>query len=389
MILNTQNYPSTTHPRMVALQRRYRNLALQASQEDAGLLPATCTYIPSAGSSIAFDRPVARVGSVLFCRYGQHVDASIRSNDTRRYFQGLRASYQPETGEVLWEREDWLDFPISIETFATSFDERLIRSPRLLDVMIGLQELSSRAAGRDAMWRGAHVPPSTLLGFAPDDRLANRLAMCPTAYVKQHAEDHGLTIAQAWRAIEAETHLSGSYEMTGLQLFDSRLCTDLTVGTKHLPKVLGVFHDLRGQTGRHFKNPTRQLLNFRRRNPAGDVIAEMIAEHGLEPDPGSWTQRQADEAMERMRERMGVFHAFFSDDDICEALVNPDERAQVQDMDRAAVLNTYGETAVVRGIRRLMAAHVSEGATDQDLLEAFKNPERPLAASRIARRMFV
>lgn len=393
--LNTQ-YPVTQHPRMALLQQKYRQLCLSMSRQ-AAPLPVTVTFVPSSGSGIAFDRPIARVGSALLCGLEPTDDDSDRLTRSQYTYRGLRARYVPDAGKVVWEDQDWFAFPLSSKTYASQFDERLIRSPKYLDVLIGLHQLASRMAGQTGDRGYKPTMPPTLLGFVPqggerldasfdnDDPLADQLSSHPTEFIQKCAAACDLTVSQAWRVFDAETHMPGDVEMFGLRLVDARLVSPESLKNP-LVKVTGAYHDLRAILGRSFTNPSRKLPELEVRNPAEKIVGEINRQRGDVRDPGEWTQAEADQAMALMRERIGPLHVFFDDHDISEALVTPGKPARVQDFDAHAVLHAHGTSAAARGLRRLMMKQVSDGCSDENLVNALNNPDAPLIASLIARR---
>ena len=260
---------SEIHPRLAMLHRKYRDLALDVSKSQDRSLPSAATFIPSAGQGIAFDRPIAPVGSVLLCEFSQHFDPEDRIAGIGGYFQGYRGTYLSHTAETLWEPESWFGFPVSAQTYATEYDERLMRSPRLLDILVGLALLSKRLSENEPMdyWR-LTLPP-TLLGFDPgEDGLIERLSSRPTMSVRTHAQTYGLSIEQAWQELDSATRVEGDIKMTGLRLIDARLCSDVKTGSNDLPEALSVFHDMRTVTGRQVTNPTRKLT--------GEELTELV-----------------------------------------------------------------------------------------------------------------
>jgi len=381
---------------MVRLQRQYRDLCLSMSRQ-ADPLPVPVTFVPSSGSGIAFDRPIARVGSILLCGLEPNDDDSDRFTDSPYIYRGLRARYLPEAGKVLWEDQDWFEFPISPKTYASHFDERLMRSPKYLDVLIGLHQLASRMVGRTGDQGYTPTMPATLLGFVPqggerfdtsfdnDDPLADQLSSHPTEFIQKCAEECDLTVSQAWRVFDAETRMPGDVEMFGLRLVDARLVSPESLKNP-MVKVTGAYHDLRTVLGRRFTNPARKLPGLEVRNPAEKIIAEINHQRGDVKDLGEWTQAEADQAMAMMRKHIGPRNVFFDDHDISDALVTPGKPARVQDFDAQAVLHTHGASAVTRGLRRLMMKQVSDGCSDENLVNALNNPDAPLIASLIARR---
>lgn len=356
------------------------------------------TFIPSSGHGIAFERPIARVGSVLLCGFGQQDECADRLADAPYLFNGLRARYLPDVGQAVWEDLDWFNFPISSRTYATAHDDRLMRSPRLLDVLLGLQDLASRTVQRTSRRQESLALPPTLIGYLPDDcehagegvenadGLTEHFLKHPTAYVQQYAESHGLSIAQAWQAIDSETHVPGDVEMTGLRLIDARLCADSQMGTRCLSRVMSVYLDMRPLLGRRYTNPARKLPGMLAANPASGVIKLIGERRGDSVDPGQWSQCDADIALALMRERLGPRHVFFDDYDLSEALVAPDNPVRVNDFDRDRIRREHGDSAVARGLRRLLSRDISNGCEDQGLVDAYNNPGGPLVAGRIANR---
>lgn len=258
--LNT-TYSTDIHPRHAMLHNRYRDFALSLSHDSHERLPSVATFVPSSGKVIAFDRPIAMVGSVLLTEFSHHTDPDDRLSTTGGCFQGYRARFLSHTAETLWEPEPWFSFPVSASTYATSSDERLMRSPRLLDTLLGLGQLSIRMSEVKDRDQWQLTLPYTLLGFHPDDdTLLDRLLAEPTPWVESHGQQYGLTIEQAFHELDAATRLEDDVAMTGLRLVDSRLCASYDLGTDHLPEVLTAFHDLRPLLGRRCMNPVRKLL---------------------------------------------------------------------------------------------------------------------------------
>ena len=310
-----------THPRLAWLHRRYHDFVVAMSESQGRNLPRAATFIPSSGQGIAFNRPIAPIGSVLLTEFCHHTDPDDRIAGAEGCFRGYRGAYLAHSAETLWEPEPWLNFPISVQTYATAHDERLMRSPRLLDVMVGLGELSQRLSDREPADYWALSLPPTLLGFASDEQsLIEHLVSRPTVSVRNHAQAQGLSIEQAWQELDSMTRVEGDITMTGLRLIDARLCCDVNIGTDDIPEVLSAYHNLAAVTGRQVTNPAKKL--------EAEQLAELI---------------------ELIDER------------------HEPERAAQQ-------------------LRRYMPQHFADGCSNADLIAAVRNPERPLIASRVARR---
>lgn len=312
---------SEVHPRLAMLHRKYHELSLEVSDEQCPSLPSVATFVPSAGQSIAFDRPIVPVGSVLLCEFSHHSHADGRIANPTGCFEGYRGKYLSHTAETLWEPESWFTFPVSACTYATQHDERLMRSPRLLDTLIGLGLLAQRLSEQEPAdhWR-LKLPP-TLLGVDPKEPdLVKRLLSRPTTSVRTHAQMYGLSIEQAWQELDSATRVEGDIKMTGLRLVDARLCADMKCGTDRLPPVLSAFHDMRPALGRNVTNPAQKLTA-----EEWSELIDLIDEHH---EPGRAAQE----------------------------------------------------------LRQRMPQTTAEGCTDADLITALRNPDRPLVASRIAKR---
>ena len=379
---NNQLVSTNQHPRHARLQRKYRALCQSIDPQGDTYLPMTATFIPSAGIGIAFDRPVERVNSVLMCTFGN----DLAEPGPYPFYRGWRPRYQHATGKVFWEVEDWFNFRISSNDFASEADERLMRGPRLLDTLIGLHDLASRAAKQPRLL-GCFGTPPAMLGFQPDEAdLYERLASKPTAIVQAYAEQHSVSCEQAWRALHAESCLPDDVDVTGLRLINARLCCDEQTGTTHLPKVMMPYLDLRPLLGRRYTNPSRKLDGMLAANPAEQIIWDTNRQRDHAMDPGQWTQAEADDAVARMRQRIGPRSIFFDEHDLSEALCAPDQPVRVNNLDRGRVLRAYSDEAVANGMRALLIPSIAAGCTDEDLVNAFNRPERPLIASRIAQR---
>lgn len=431
MALTAIASPPNRH--LVKLQQRYRDLCLQPPLPPSQRAVKVATYMPSAGDALTFDRPVAPVGSVLLCELGHHAtdqtdvlprhyDESFRNNFYGNfrgrvrvrgrvrgrghfrggYFRGHRARYVPNTGQTVWgNAEDWFDFSVCAQAYATDRDQRLLHSPKLLDVLIGLHEVRCRTADTLTDHHRLTLPP-TLLGFPPEmpptpgrlERtgtgvnavLIKQLSSRPTMYVSDYMYRYGVSASQAWRELDAATRPGNDIQMTGLRLVDARLCIEPGVGTRHLPPVLKAFHDLRGLLGRRLSNPARKLPTLQCINPAAGVTAEFNHVRGHPCDPGQWTQAEADQAMARMRQRVGPLNVFFDDFDITEALINPDEPLRVHDFDVERLLREQANKTIARGLRGLLAPQIAAGCSDLNLLRAFENPATPLYADHLSRR---
>lgn len=283
---NTQLQPEI-HPRHAMLHRKYRDLALSLSPDRDKYLPTAATYIPSSGKGVAFERPIAPVGSVLLCTFGHDADPEDGENFDGFYFRGYRGSYLNLTGETIWEPQEWFNFPISAQTYAGVHDDRLMRSPRFLDTLIGLGLLAQRMCDHERMDGWRLMLPPTLLGFDPENlQLIDLVSAVPTEWVRHHAQTYGLSTEQAWHELDAATRVEGDLQMTGLRLVDARLCADVETDTEHLPTVLRAFHDLRLLLGRRCTNPVRKL--------AGDQLSELVdvADSRLEHNQASQRLRR-------------------------------------------------------------------------------------------------
>ncbi|MGB1125729.1 MAG: hypothetical protein ACPG4Q_11025 [Phycisphaeraceae bacterium] len=299
------------------LRNKYRDLAHDLSAGQHQTLPTTATYLPSGGKGVAFDRPVVPLGSALLCELSQRTDLDEHIDGAVGRFQGYRGTFLPHTAETLWEPEPWFSFPVSAETYATAYDERLMRSPRFLNCLVGLGQLAQQMSEREPMDYWQLTLPPTLLGFSPDEAgLIDRLTAQATQSVRTHAREYGLTTEEAWLELDTATRVDGDIEMTGLRLVDARLCADHETGTGHLPEALSRFHDLRPILGRRCTNPMRKLT------------AE-------------------------------------------------EQSAMVE------LLDTHHDHArATQQLRRMMLREISDG----NLITALRNPDRPLIASRIAKR---
>lgn len=269
MILFNNQLQTEIHPRHAMLHRKYRDLAIRLSADRTDFLPTAATFVPSAGKGIAFERPIAPVGSALLCTLGHDADPADNECFNGFYFRGYRGRYLNPSGETIWEPQDWFNFPVSAHTYASVHDDRLMRSPRFLDTLIGLGLLAQRVSDLEPMDRWRLMLPPTLYGFALDQvDLIDQVSAMPTRWVRNHARTYGLTNEQAWHELDGATRVDGDTEMTGLRLIDARLCADVETGARHLPVVLSAFHDFRLLLGRRCSNPVRKL--------AGDELSEII-----------------------------------------------------------------------------------------------------------------
>lgn len=376
-----------THPRLIRLQRRYRDIAVSLDRRPGSAMPMAATYVPCSDYGIAFDSPVAPVGSVMLCIYGQEPDPVSYAAGKSMYYRGLRARYQRATGRVDWELDGGFKYRISVVDFATSSDEKLMQSPKYLDILIGLYEAAQRTSERPQGKGEQLTMPQTLLGFRRTEAvLLERLSSIATAWVRGYADQQGVSNEQAWRALYAETRLPNDIDLTGLRLVDARLCMDDQIGPDILPQIVTVFHDMRPLLGRRFTNPTRKLPGMQFSNPAARIIDEINARRGQACDPGQWTQAEANNALAMMGVRLGPRHVFFDQFALSEALVAPDKPVCVQAPDPGRILCEFGAEAVAQGLRCITLPETADGCSDQDLIDAFIRPYDPLVASRIATR---
>ena len=378
----------TTSPRLQHLQRKYRDLALGVIHQAEPIPLQTATYVPSYGSGIAFERPIARVGSVLLCTLNRDGSSERAVSEPYLSYRGYRARYVPRTGEVAWDLEDgWYDLRVCPQTYATDHDAELMQSSKSLDILIGLADLANRTnPSRLRIGQRLMFPP-TLLGFSTANTdLEEQLSAVPTQWVRRYAERNNLTTEQAWRELDQQTRLTDDIGMVGLRLVDARLCVDASVGSAHLPVILSTFHDLRRALGRRYSNPARKLQGLLMCNPAAKVIEE-VDEYGARScDPTQWNDGKTKHAIALMREHMGAKHVFYTDEDIHVALLNPNEPARVAKLNRERVICDHGEATVAHGLRRLLSLHISNGCSDQDLIRAYTQPEEALMAGQIAKR---
>jgi len=306
---NTQ-LQTEIHPRHAMLHRKYRDLAISLSSDRNNQPPPSATYIPSSGKGVAFKRPIVPVGSVLLCTLGHDADPEDGECFDGFYFRGYRGSYLNSTGETNWEPQDWFNFPISAQTYASVYDERLMRSPRFLDTLIGLGLLAQRMCDHERMDGWRLMLPPTLLGFDPENlELIDLVSAVPTEWVRHHAQTYGLSTEQAWYELDAATRVEGDLQMTGLRLVDARLCADVETDTEHVPTALRAFHDLRLLLGRRCTNPVRKL--------AEEQFSEIMG------SADSWHEHdQASQLLRRLTRRDLADGC--TDDDLMSAIRDPE-----------------------------------------------------------------
>lgn len=147
--------------------------------------------------------------------------------------------------------------------------------------------------------------------------------------------------------------------------------TDYFVGDLH---NCAFVEDYRHLLGLHVWNPGRRIADAGR-----DALKSLGFRH---QHLAAMEEGQVTEAVKKMRGVLGVHHVFFSDEEYVEALV--DDRAPVK-ADGTTVQLAIGDTAYLGLLRSYMPDDQAKLPTDEDLLIAAADLNRPLVLSRVCR----
>ncbi len=193
----------------------------------------------------------------------------------------------------------------------------------------------------------------------------------PTAHV--HALDEGtrnMLLAAEWQTAFIAPGQEGNN--TGYYLLPEELCSDTAAD---MWQPVAHYEGFGRLIGVSVWNPAKELRGPKVPNPAIKVAAT------LNLDLAYWeefTHQQVDALTRGMREAIGPDEVMFTLDDLCNGVQYPAHELQSSSLD---LLTDMGEAWVVKHLRSRMAAHIAEGCTDTDLLNAAAEPNRPLWAS--------
>ncbi len=371
---------STQHARLMVYQN-------EAGHEKL-LRLAAITWRPGDNTGHFLGKALRPVGAAVLCiqHYAYHT-----------YGRGENVRIDPNVPLLGFRARAHADGSIDYDESVFQYDAKRRTYPgargRVIDPERNPSLLNLSMAMHRAVMRNSHethrLPikptfPRVMLAFAPDDvptyeetpalqHLAARRLGIPVG--RLGTKDplllerllHDLWEEQL-RAVDAPGN------DTGYVLVDAEFCS-------HARKALRVYEDFSQLLGVVTWNPARDVLRSERPNPAASVL-KLAGIDYRQPD---WQEGQIGmdtmDALEAaMRRALGPGSEMFAQEDIYDALANPNQKANASKSAKQ-MLAAMGEDVVIRHMRSLLPELIVEGCTDDDLRAAAQNPAGPLIAS--------
>ena len=242
------------------------------------------------------------------------------------------------------------------------------RNPSLAELLLRMDVLADRLA--DEVVRERPLLPRVLLGFAPQQlppfevtpalvtAAAHRIGVSPQTLATNCPLIREKLFEQEWESLWiAPEQVSNP---TGLMLIDAEFCTQAA-------GCLRAFEDFSRLVGVDTWNPVRGITPHQVENPT----PRLLAAHAIDPCQG-WEAavdgKQAERLLAELRLALGEQAIGFSEEDLCDALVEPLEPV-------TAV------SELLPRMRKRLSDYWSECSTDADLRQAARRPASPLHAS--------
>jgi hypothetical protein len=262
---------------------------------------------------------------------------------------------------------------------------RLPATPRLPQIFLGYgsREAARYTESAELRTRAAELLEVPWTGSTLNDLVSRKAEMEEArnqAFAALSVETQEELARKAWEFSLVAPNCDGNN--TGLWL----LPQELAANVYGVVRAFEFFGDL---IGADLFNPARRLSGKVVANPATELAAAQgfdlinaldIIANTAEGDPEFQViEQRLIEMVPAVRKAAGVSH-LISDQDVLNAICQPDQRMAIE-----PILDGLSEGKQIELIRGTLAPHISEATLDCDILEAIRNPHRPLNAAGLCR----
>jgi hypothetical protein len=330
------------------------------------------TFRPGDRSANFLGKEVRPVGAAVLVAlaYGQASDSSRRSIPVR----GFRAAPRPD-GSVSYggDNESVFDFDAASVPRPGARSKTLdpARNPSIVELVQRMDRTCQNQAVRCGKLPRVPRLPRILLGFPPGSPPAyeetpalRRAAAKALGVPLDRLGTNGSVLMErllrdTWEQSFIPADAMGN--TTGHLLISAELCTQAR-------QALRIYEDFSELLGLPTWNPAREVTPLELCNPALAVLEAFDVDLKKPSALEDLTQDKLDAMQLAMRAELGTTEAFLSEAEICDALVCPEKPIAAW---RCALSTLRGK----------LSPYVSECTTDEDLLQAARQPHEPLLAS--------
>ncbi len=332
------------------------------------------TFLPGRSVSHFGGGLLRRIGSTLMVVLSYEEPRSAKADRFTMPLRGFRAQACRD-GSVRYGGEAGCSFcfdgSLSPRPNATGRALSATRSSDLVEMLLRLNQACR------VRIRGGHsigscpLLPRILLGFAPDQppefedsivlrrKAARRLGIMVEQLAMNEPVLQERLLHDVWQRQLIAPHTVNN--PTDLLLVDAELCTQAG-------RSLMIFEDFHGLVGVDVWNPARDVTFLTVENPARDILRRFDVDVSQD-----FNQQFPDGFVEKlelaMREAVAHMQVHFTQEEILDAITNPDRPL-------------VGYQASLVQLRSKLSRHISACCTDEDLLRAARNTNQPLVASR-------
>jgi hypothetical protein len=348
-------------------------------------------------AQMSYARPDGREAIGLFgiAARIEPATAAVAYDDVRLSHDFHRVPFLGARGKILDPSDDgghgngsWVRLALDVDRLrnrAQNNHYRLPATPQLPQIFLGY-------SGREAVKfretpelrkRAAELLEVSWAGNALGDLACRKAEVAETqmqAFAELSADAQKDLMRTAWEAsLVSPAALDNN---TGLWLLPQELATDV-YGAVRVFEFFGdlvgaeVFNPVRRFSGKAVANPAVALASAKGFDLVADLEAIASIAEGT-PEFQAVEQRLI-ELVPSVRKAAGVSH-LISDQEVLNAICQPDRPVAIEPL-----LDGLTEQQQIELLRATLAAHISDATLDSDILEAIRNPHAPLFVAGLCR----
>jgi hypothetical protein len=357
------------------LIRKHHQHVIAGPQSDGLTELVAVTFQPGGSSKSFHHRRLLPIGSATMIVMTYEPRAATAA-ELSMPFCGFTASAKPD-GSVLYGGENGQLFQYDASLAPCPEGSRgainAFHEPRLVELVLRLHHTCRWRLHKSWL---PDVPrlPRILLSFAPNElpqfedtpSLRNRAAIQLGMRVGQLGKN-GPTLLRRLLEDVWQQHLiqpDAPENPTGTLLVDAELCTQAR-------RPLAVYEDFRELVGQHVWNPILGTGLLRVDNPARQVLRRFNIDTTQDFNQ-FFPEELIAKIQQAMRDAIGVTQHRLTREEILDGLMSPEEPIT-------------GYVACLPRMRARLGPSISECTSNDDLLRAARNPDRPLLASDACR----
>jgi hypothetical protein len=322
--------------------------------------------------------------------------AAVAYDELRLYHDFHRVPFPGARGKILDPGEDgvgrgnasWIRLALDVDRLRERAQEShylLPATPRLPQIFLGYgsRESVKFRESAELQKRAAELLQVSWTGSTLDDLFSRKAEIAEAriqAFAELSADGQQELMQTAWNASLVPPSALGNN--TGLWLLPQELATNV-YGAVRAFEFFGdlvgaeVFNPARRLTGKVVINPAADLATAR----GFDLIADLEAIANVTEGTPEFqaVEKRLFDLVPAVRKAAGVSH-LIGDQDLLNAICQPEQPLAVEPL-----LDGLTEQQQIGLFRGSLSAHISEATLDCDILEAIRNPHRPLFAAGLCR----